>query len=335
MVATLEDLGNPWLEKSGKLYDLETRLVMSDEVVNNIRNIKKTGLAAYHEFLNKRVFTQEEALTDPIPACNLKLIRHELEKKSAKINERSLASDIKGQQVKLIDIISAHEAGRPNLAEEVLSHESSPYPPTLTTKGSMFHCCKSDILKVIAPDDVRYKDPPDSPTTIILDAPVIIQQRKPNGCDTIRDYVDKIIWPELLDLFEKYDRIEWVSDIWSKTNIKSALRDSRGAGRTRIVDANTKIPKDWREFMQDEENKTQLFPVIGTLLIDKPIPEVYKFSSHSNLISKWLHLNMIKYIADRFNFYQYHSYILGKSAYCFHWQASTVQFTGCFHCYSR
>ena len=80
MVATLEDLGNPWLEKSGKLYDLETRLVMSDEVVNNIRNIKKTGLAAYHEFLNKRVFTQEEALTDPIPACNLKLIRHELEK---------------------------------------------------------------------------------------------------------------------------------------------------------------------------------------------------------------------------------------------------------------
>ena len=103
----------------------------------------------------------------------------------------------------------------------------------------------------------------------ILDAPVIIQQRNPIGCDTIGDYVDKIIWPELLDLFERYDRIEWVSDIWSK---KSALRDSRGAGRTRIVDANTKISKDWREFMNDEDNKTQLFPVIGTLIIDKPIP---------------------------------------------------------------
>ena len=147
----MTQLGNPWLEKSGKLYDLENRIVMPDRVVENIRKIKVTGLEAYHKFLEKRVLTQEEALTDPIPACNLQLIRDEVDRKQAKPTERSIVSDMKSQQVKLIDIISAHQAGRPNLDAEVLSHENSLLPPTLTNKGNMHHGNKADILKLICP----------------------------------------------------------------------------------------------------------------------------------------------------------------------------------------
>ena len=66
----------------------------------DLENTTPNGLAAYHEFLNKRVFTQEEALTDPIPACNLKLIRHELDKKSSNITEKALTSDIKDIQAR-------------------------------------------------------------------------------------------------------------------------------------------------------------------------------------------------------------------------------------------
>ena len=273
----MTQLGNPWLEKSGKLYDLENRIVMPDRVVENIRKIKVTGLEAYHKFLEKRVLTQEEALTDPIPACNLQLIRDEVDRKPAKPTERSIVSDMKSQQVKLIDIISAHQAGRPNLDAEVLSHENSLLPPTLTNKGNMHHGNKADILKLICPDDVRYENAPVTPTALIIDASVLVRQRRPIGCSKIGDYVDKILWPEISLLFDDYDRIDWVTDNWFPNSIKSAVRETRGAGRTRIVDEQTKIPSNWQEFMRDDANKIQLFPVLGNMLLRKQIPEVSYF----------------------------------------------------------
>ncbi len=46
---SFEGLGNPFLEDSVYLYDLDQSIIMPDEVVNNIRNAKAIGEAKYKE----------------------------------------------------------------------------------------------------------------------------------------------------------------------------------------------------------------------------------------------------------------------------------------------
>ena len=55
LVDAFEKLGNPWKEKSGLLYELNESIVMPDEVVNSIRQLKKIGEGKFTSFLEKRV----------------------------------------------------------------------------------------------------------------------------------------------------------------------------------------------------------------------------------------------------------------------------------------
>ena len=57
LVESFENLGNPWLETSGLLYELNESIVMPDEVVENIRNMKMIGEERFTEFLESRINT--------------------------------------------------------------------------------------------------------------------------------------------------------------------------------------------------------------------------------------------------------------------------------------
>ena len=95
------------------------------------------------------------------------------------------------------------------------------------------------------------------------------------------DYISRLglreLWIGFGHRANRYDRIDWVTDNWFTNSIKSAVRETRGDGRTRIVDEQTKIPSNWQEFMRDDANKIQLFPVLGNMLLRKQIPEVSYF----------------------------------------------------------
>ena len=73
-----EQLGIPFLKDSGELLDLDQSVLMPTDVVDNVRKLKDIGFQIYTTFLNKRVSSQEEALTDTLPKTNLELFKASL-----------------------------------------------------------------------------------------------------------------------------------------------------------------------------------------------------------------------------------------------------------------
>ena len=120
LVDAFEQLGNPFLEDSGELLDLDQSIFMPPDMVDNVRKVKDIRLQLYTTFLNKRVSTQEEAFTATLHKTNLKLFKSCL----SEPRRKSEVSVIKSQQAKTTQILLAANSGR-IINDYVFSQESS------------------------------------------------------------------------------------------------------------------------------------------------------------------------------------------------------------------
>lgn len=132
MVDAFEDLGNPFMEDSGDLLDLDEPIVMPPDVVDCVREVKVIGMKRYTAFIDKRVRSQEEAFTAAIPRTRLKMFKAPL----SQPRNKSEVAVVKDQQAKVTQLLLAVNSGR-KIDEGVFSHESSPHPPSLTLKEKM------------------------------------------------------------------------------------------------------------------------------------------------------------------------------------------------------
>ena len=75
LVDAFDQLGNPFMEDSGDLIDLDQSIIMPPDVVENVRKVKDIGVQKYQEFLETRITSQQEAFTATIPNTKLKLFK--------------------------------------------------------------------------------------------------------------------------------------------------------------------------------------------------------------------------------------------------------------------
>ena len=78
LVDAFEQLGNPFMEDSGELFDLEQSLIIPPDVVDNVRKVKDIALQRYKAFVNKWIMSQEDAFPEPLPHIKLKLFKASL-----------------------------------------------------------------------------------------------------------------------------------------------------------------------------------------------------------------------------------------------------------------
>ena len=216
LTEAFEELGNPFLEDSGDLIDLDQSIIMPQEVINNIRNIYSTGEKQYQEYIDKRITSQENAFTATIKRNNLTLFKYAV---NPPTQSKSKASCLKQQQTLVTQILLAMQSGR-NISKDLFSHESSDLPPSLTKDGRMYHGTKREILDCIVPDSTDTGKP--QTTAAVLDGPVVIQSLRPVNSITIEEYIEKVIYPYLCNFLEVNDRVDMVFDIYKKSSIKSA-----------------------------------------------------------------------------------------------------------------
>ena len=143
LVDAFEQLGNPFLEDTGDLIDLDQSIIMPFEVVNSMRNIEETGKELYSSFLNKRICSQEEAFTATMSKSNIKLFKTQL----SEPRRKSDASLINDQHNKGTMILLAANSGR-TITESLFSHDCSTFPHFLTAKCKMYREDKSEILDI-------------------------------------------------------------------------------------------------------------------------------------------------------------------------------------------
>jgi hypothetical protein len=121
LVEAFEDIGNPFLEESSDLLDLDESIIMPAEVVDNVRNVITIGEKLYWNFLQKRVFTQEEAFTTTITQGRLKFFKSSM---TAPQSQRSSVAALKDSHAKVSQILLAANSGR-NISDSVFKHENS------------------------------------------------------------------------------------------------------------------------------------------------------------------------------------------------------------------
>ena len=119
LVDAFGQLGNPFLEDSGELLDMDQSIFMPPDVVDNVRKVKDIGLQLYTTFLNKRVNTQKQAFTATLHKTNLKLFKSCL----SELCRKSEICVIKSQQAKTTQIFFAANSGH-IINDYVFSHES-------------------------------------------------------------------------------------------------------------------------------------------------------------------------------------------------------------------
>ena len=76
LVDAFEKLGNPWLETSGLLYELNESIVMPNEVVKSICHLQTIGKNKFKQYLNLHINSQAECFTDTDSRKDLPLFRH-------------------------------------------------------------------------------------------------------------------------------------------------------------------------------------------------------------------------------------------------------------------
>ena len=101
--------------------------------MHNVRTIEETEkLCTYHLF--KTIISQKEPFTAPIPKQNLTFFKGSQMEACSKTNKAA----IKEEKDKSTHILLAANSGR-EIKSFLFAHESSSFPPSLTSKGKMHH----------------------------------------------------------------------------------------------------------------------------------------------------------------------------------------------------
>ena len=66
LTATIEEMGNPFIESSGDLLVLDSKNIIDTAVVDTLRHIEKLGQDQYEAYVEERLINQTKPITDPI-----------------------------------------------------------------------------------------------------------------------------------------------------------------------------------------------------------------------------------------------------------------------------
>ena len=75
LVDAFEKLGNPWIETSSLLYELNISIVMPDEVVQSIGQIKTIGENKFKHYLDQKLSILKQSIS-----LDLQIVRQALDK---------------------------------------------------------------------------------------------------------------------------------------------------------------------------------------------------------------------------------------------------------------
>ena len=67
--------------------------------------------------------------------------------------------------------------------------------------------------------------------------------------------------------------LDVVWDTYSSQSIKESTREKRGKGIRRKVSGETKLPRNWMDFLRDSPNKTELFDFLTTKVENYTFPQ--------------------------------------------------------------
>ena len=148
--------------------------------------------------------------------------------------------------------------------DELFKHEISLPPPALYSAAEINICkTKSQLMDcMINSDDIVFPTTVDC-SAILLDGSSIAQSHTPKGVKSIGEYIEKTFIHLINKYLSNYSRVDLLFDRYFENSIKNVTRNARGDGGRFHIVPTTPIPRNWKKFMQNSENKRELFRLIA------------------------------------------------------------------------
>ena len=123
-------MDNPFLEDNGDSLTLDTKIIMSKEVIQTGNTIEKNGHKQYNTFLSERIIgTPNDSLSDTIKKNNYPLFSKVSVKKPSKMKQQVKYLETNCKLFSQLYIGCQIRQGRMN---NFFEHENQPFPPSLS-----------------------------------------------------------------------------------------------------------------------------------------------------------------------------------------------------------
>lgn len=269
LVRTMNELGNPFTENSSELLTLDTKVIMSQDSVKQLKMAATEGQVKYRKFLEG----QNISFYDPIKKTKLQLFQLQKPSKSSTLKQKvqSMKDD-----VSLFSRMYIACQNRGGDMENFFRHENHPYPPALAEHKVMrFIVNKSDLLdpleKMCEAEDVQAVD------CRIIDGAALVQSLEPKNAygkmTTFQDYIDNLFRPYILKRLLTTKRLDIVWDVYIDNSLKAQTRKNRGSGDTIKVAPSTTLPTaTWKNFLRNDSNKSNFYRFLSQSIPEIQVP---------------------------------------------------------------
>jgi len=132
LAAAVEDLGNPFLEETGDLFTLDTKVIAEESAVSRMRHIESLGKEQCETFISARLIEKKKPLSDPITRNKLSFFTVSSNKSSKATQQLSSMK----RDCSLFSRMYISCRNRDGDLDEFFRHENQGCPPPLSDQGN-------------------------------------------------------------------------------------------------------------------------------------------------------------------------------------------------------
>ena len=253
--AVFREMGNPFQESSADLLVLDSKIIADPALTELVGTHHERGKQKFNSFMDDLQKEGESTFYDPIKKSKASFFKHDPVTSSSK--EKVLKDDCH-----LFSRLFISCQNRQCDLQEFFKHENQSAPASLSDGGRLRTCQKSQLAEILQ-SQVTLPESEPSGDAIIIDGSAMINSLPPRSSKTFDEYAREDILSKVESFGAKYKRVDIIFDIYKKSSLKSETRSKRGQGMRRRVTGGSKTPSNWKSFMRDDNNKTELFQFLA------------------------------------------------------------------------
>ena len=262
---------NPFGEglEKGSLYNLSSGIPLESTLTDEILRVKEIGEQCYSDFVDKRIKSTSKKIHDPITRMKCTLFQSAGKKVVVKRSKKEKVIEINRSVLGQLLAFSAKSEKCIDF-QKALAYPLRPVPLCYAhPDGSRRTTGKSQLMKVVLSDCSASTDPKElcilkaSVSAYLINLMAMVRSL-PGLYNTYHDLAFK-----LCDMLPKgYERINIIADTYQKNSLKDPERNKRGtSAKVMAQSAQSKIPRNFSEFLKNGENKTRFIELIKDVLI--------------------------------------------------------------------
>ena len=248
---------NPFtVENKEELYCLSSGLPASSEVSNNLLQAKEQGQSAMAQFIKERLIDKTVKFHDPIKYMKYKAFTS-MEKCQKDYSSQKKLVEVRAERNIFAHLIMLSLKNDIDL-EMTMPFQLGPVPWTLATKdGCPVKTDKAKLLHNLEAHIDPSEEPPLEDSVYACDGNAFLQALTAIP-ETFEDVAERVF-----ALLSKTKQVDFVTECYHENSVKSFERCRRSVAFTVLLSGpKTKTPRDWKLFMSNDENQTQLMKLL-------------------------------------------------------------------------